>query len=115
MHVTSSPAPAPRAPEPKQDIDLPSWLAYLYAPLVPVLKNIRLKRAAPRGHKPADILLPAGYTAELVAGGLNAPVHCCFDDQGFCYVTEAGHKIESPPRIVKVDPATGQAATFFAL
>ena len=65
-------------------------------------------------HNPADILLPQGYTAELVTGDLNAPVHCCFDDAGNCYVAECGHKIESRPRIVKIDLATGAQATIYA-
>src|SRR5205085_10788671 len=51
----------------------------------------------------------------VVATGLNAPVHCCFDEQGVCYVTEAGHKIDSKPRIVKVNVETGEQETFFEL
>ena len=53
--------------------------------------------------------------AERVADGFNAPVHCCFDDQGFCYVVEWGHKIEAVPRILKVDLATGEWDIFFTL
>lgn len=55
-----------------------SLLAYLYAPIHPLVKKIKLRREGPRGHNPRDILLPEGYTAEVVATGLNAPVHCCF-------------------------------------
>lgn len=92
-----------------------SWLAYLYAPILPVLKYIKVTRAGPRGHNPKDILLPTGYTAEVVATGFNAPVHCTFGDDGFCYVSEGGHKIESKPRILKVNVATGDYDTFFEL
>src|SRR3954467_15336887 len=87
---------------PKRDIDLPSWLAYLYAPIVPYLKKVRVMREGPRKHDPQDILLPEGYAAEVVAGGFNTPVHCCFDDQGYCYVVEGGHKVEAKPRILKL-------------
>jgi glucose/arabinose dehydrogenase len=102
-------APSSRA------LDLPSRLAYITAPLLPYLKKIKITRRGPRDHRPADILLPAGYVAEVVATGLNAPVHCCFDDAGACYVSECGHKIDAKPRILKVDPRTGATAVFFEL
>ncbi|HSO19880.1 MAG TPA: PQQ-dependent sugar dehydrogenase, partial [Desulfosarcina sp.] len=94
---------------------LPDWLAYLYKPLLPYLENIHIHRAGARDYNPADILLPEGYTAEVVATGFNAPVHCCFDDDGYCYVVESGHKIEAPPRILRVDPQTGAYTTVFTL
>ena len=50
-----------------------------------------------------------------MAGGFNAPDHCCFDDQGYCYVIESGHKIDDPPRVLKVNTATGTWETFFIL
>jgi glucose/arabinose dehydrogenase len=53
--------------------------------------------------------------AEVVATGFNAPVHCAFDDQGFCYVSEAGHKIDSTPRIYGVNMQTGEKKVFFEL
>jgi glucose/arabinose dehydrogenase len=93
---------------------LDSWLAYLYAPILPYLKKIKVKRAGPRNHNPDDILVPEGYVAEVVATGLNAPVHCSFDDQ-HCYVSESGHKIDARPRIVKIDIRTGAQETFFDL
>ena len=55
--------------EPRKTIDLPSWLATLYAPFTPLLQKIKLKRVGSPAHNPADILLPKGYTAELVARG----------------------------------------------
>src|SRR5439155_11154457 len=98
---------------PGSAVDLPSWLAYAYAPILPYLKRlITIRRAGPREHNPRDILLPRGYVAEVVATGLNTPVHCCFDDEGACYVIECGHKIDVRPRILKVDVATGRAETF---
>ncbi|MGE5251454.1 MAG: PQQ-dependent sugar dehydrogenase [Bacteroidota bacterium] len=91
------------------------WLSYLYQPVLPLLKRIKIRREGPRDYDPNDILLPEGYVAELIAGGFNAPDHCCFDDQGFCYVVESGHKIDAPPRILKVDTRTGRWETFFTL
>src|SRR5438552_8547478 len=71
---------------PGSAVDLPSWLAYAYAPILPYLKRlITIRRAGPREHNPRDILLPRGYVAEVVATGLNTPVHCCFDDEGACW------------------------------
>jgi glucose/arabinose dehydrogenase len=97
-------------------VDLPSWLAYAYQPILPYLKKVfKVSRQGPRGYNPRDILVPRGYMVEVVATGFNAPVHCCFDDQGYCYVSEAGHKIDSRPRILKVDVKSGQYETFFEL
>jgi glucose/arabinose dehydrogenase len=94
---------------------LPDWLSYLYQPILPILKKIKIRREGPRNYNPKDILLPEGYVAEVVASGFNAPDHCCFDEQGYCYVIESGHKIDSPPRVLKVDPNTGEWETFFTL
>lgn len=93
--------------------DLPSWLAALYAPVLPYLKNIKISRSGPRKHNPEDIHLPQGYTAEVVAAGFNAPVHCTFDPNGDCYVVECGHKVESRPRILKIDMLTGRQEVYF--
>jgi glucose/arabinose dehydrogenase len=94
---------------------LPDWLSYLYQPILPMLKKIKIRREGPRGYNPKDILLPQGYVAEVVATGFNAPDHCCFDEEGYCYVIESGHKIDDPPRVLKVDPQTGSWETFFTL
>ena len=82
---------------------------------MPILKKIHIRREGPRGYNPGDILLPEGYVAELVASGFNTPVHCCFDDEGYCYVVESGHKVEAVPRILKVDTQMGTWETFFTL
>ncbi len=92
---------------------LPDWTAYLYQPLLPVLKKIKIHREGMRHLNPHDILLPEGYAAEVVATGFNAPVHCCFDDDGFCYVVESGHKIEAAARILKVDTTSGTTEVFY--
>jgi glucose/arabinose dehydrogenase len=94
---------------------LPDWLAYVYAPIIPYLKKIKITRTGKRDHQPQDILLPEGYVAEVVATEFNAPVHCCWDDQGNCYVIEAGHKIDSPPQIIKVDTQTGRKEVVFTV
>src|SRR5688572_13310983 len=86
---------------------LVDWLAYLYKPFLPVLKRIKFQREGTRSFNPNDILLPEGFVAEVVASGFNAPVHCCFDNQGNCYVAESGHKLDAKPRILKVDVQTG--------
>jgi glucose/arabinose dehydrogenase len=103
-----------RQPGHRAAIDLPSWLAYMYAPILPALKRtIRLRRHIERRYDPRDILLPKGFVAEAFATRLNTPVHCCFDDQGFCYLVECGHKVEARPRVLKIDTSTGACTTFF--
>lgn len=92
---------------PRLRLDVPTILSVLYAPLQPIVQRIRIVRRGTRRHSPDDILLPAGYRAELVATGFTAPVHACFGPEGEMYVTESGHKSESPPRIYRVDPTTG--------
>jgi hypothetical protein len=88
-------------------IDVPSLLARIYVPLQPLVRRIRLVRRGRRSYEPRDILLPSGYVAEVVCDGLTAPVHAAFGPRGEMYVTESGHKSESPPRIYRVDPDTG--------
>ena len=90
-------------------------LAALYAPLHPLIKRVHLHRRRSRRYRPGDVLVPQGFTAEVVASGFHAPVHCCFDEQGACYVIECGHKIEAKPRVLKVDPVTGDYEVFFEL
>lgn len=90
-------------------------LATMYAPLQPLTKRVHLHRRRPRRHRPQDVRLPEGFTAEVVATGFNAPVHCCFDEQNVCYVIECGHKIEAKPRILEVDVTTGEHEVFFDL
>src|ERR1044071_9741040 len=106
-----------KSPETKEKIVpmVADWLSYLYQPILPLLKKIKIHREGPRSYNTEDILLPQGYVAEVVASGFNAPVHCCFDEAGYCYVVESGHKIEAAPRILKVDPQTGAWEAFFTL
>lgn len=89
-------------------IDVPTMLSVLYKPLQPIVKRLNLTRRGPRSFDPEDINLPEGYAAELVASGFTAPVHVCFDPDGVAYVTESGHKSGMPPRIHRLDPATGE-------
>ena len=99
---------------PQIGLDIPAALAQLTKPLLPLLKRIRYRRHGGRTHDPRDILLPAGYVADVVATGLNTPVACCFDDAGRCYVVEGGHKVGVAPRILRIDTSTGQQDVFFA-
>ena len=99
--------------QPTAGIDIPAVLAQATKPIVPALKKIRYRRHGPRDHNPRDILVPAGYAAEVVATGLTTPVACCFDDEGMAYVLEGGHKVGAAPRIVRIDPRTGRQDVFF--
>jgi glucose/arabinose dehydrogenase len=56
---------------------------------------------------PADIALPAGYRAEVVATGLTYPTGVAFDDAGGVYVLEAGYSYGEDwktPRLLRVEP-----------
>ena len=88
-------------------IDVPGLLSAIYVPLQPIVKRINIVRHGARRHETADIHVPAGYAVELVAGGFTAPVHVCFDPSGVAYVTESGHNSGLPPRIIRLDPDTG--------
>jgi glucose/arabinose dehydrogenase len=94
---------------------LDTLLAYLYAPLRPLTRRVKGRRVGERDYRPDDILLPRGFTAEVVTAGLHEPVHCTFDDEGRCYVVECGHKIDSAPRVVAVDLATGSQSVVYEL
>ena len=87
-------------------------LAYLSRPLYPLLRRVQIRREGRRKYDPSDVLLPEGYVAEVVATGFKTPVHCCFDDRGFCYVTECSYKIESRPQLLRVDVETGDVDFF---
>jgi glucose/arabinose dehydrogenase len=99
---------------PRAGIDLPRYLAWLTKPLQPLVERYgkRVRRAGPREHQPDDILLPAGYVAEVVATGLSAPVMTTFDENGVAYVVESGHKTADPPRIRRLDTSTGATELF---
>lgn len=88
--------------------DLASWLAYAYSRLQPVTRRVNIRRKRPRRYDPANVLVPAGFVAEVVATGFTAPVHCCFAPDGACFVFESGHKTSSPPRIYRLDTSTGK-------
>jgi glucose/arabinose dehydrogenase len=60
-----------------------------------------------RTANPADIALPEGYSAEVVATGFTFPTGVAFDDQGGVYVLEAGYsygEVWTTPRLLKVNP-----------
>ncbi len=90
-------------------------LAYAYGPLRPLLRGLRVVREGRRSAFTGDVLLPDGFEIEVVATDLNEPVQCTFGPDGACYVSECGYKIESRPRVVRVDVQTGAAQTFFEL
>lgn len=92
---------------------LDSVLAYMYKPLQPIIKGRSIRRVESRQWRPEDIQLPPGYRAEVVASGLNAPVHCCFAPDGRCFIVESGHKIEARPRIVQIDTASGEETVLY--
>lgn len=61
--------------------------------------------SAIRETNPADVVLPEGYTAEVVASGLNFPTAVCFNEEGVPYVIEAGYsygEVFTLPRLLKI-------------
>lgn len=98
---------------PKVALDLPRYLAWVTKPVMPLVERFGMKvpRRGGRGFDPADVLLPSGYRAEVVASGLSAPVMTTFGPDGAAYVVESGHKVDDPPRIRRVDPDTGALTT----
>jgi glucose/arabinose dehydrogenase len=94
---------------PATPLDVPRVLAWLTKPVLPLVERYgrRIPRRGPRGFDPGDVLLPAGYVAEVVAAGLSAPVMTAFGRDDAAYVVESGHKVDDPPRIKRVDLETG--------
>lgn len=117
--MTASPPPQHRNMQrrtqrwPPIPLDVPRYLAWATKPLMPLVERIgrRIPRRGPRNHQPRDILLPAGYRADVVASGFDAPVMTTFGPDGAAYVVESGHKVDAPPRIRRVDVATGAVTT----
>lgn len=59
-----------------------------------------------RATHPADVALPEGYQAEVVATGLTFPTGVAFDDRGGVYVLEAGYsygEVWTIPRLLRVE------------
>ena len=94
---------------------IPDALGYLYWAGRSLFRRIEVTHRGSRQPRPGDIHVPRGYEVDVVVTDLSAPVHCSFDDGGSCYVTEAGYRIDSPPRIWKIDVATGERAKFFEI
>jgi glucose/arabinose dehydrogenase len=66
-----------------------------------------------RATDPADIALPEGYRAEVVATGLTFPTGVAFDDRGGVYVLEAGYsygEVWTTPRLLRVEPGGSTSA-----
>jgi glucose/arabinose dehydrogenase len=100
---------------PPLPLDLPRYLAWLTKPLMPLVERYgkRVPRRGPRGYQPSDVLLPDGFTAEIVATGLSAPVMTTFGPDGAAYVVESGHKVDDGPRIKRVDLDTGAVTVHY--
>jgi glucose/arabinose dehydrogenase len=94
---------------PRTGLDLPRYLAWATKPLLPLVKRFgeRVPRRGARGYAPADVLVPPGYVAEVVARGLSAPVMTTFGPDGAAYIVESGHKVDDPPRIKRLDTESG--------
>lgn len=90
-------------------------LAYVSKPLRPLMEKINVTRESHRGSFAGDVMLPEDFEIEVVATDLNAPVHATFGPDRACYVTESGYKIDSPPRVVRIDVVSGATETFFEL
>lgn len=64
---------------------------------------------AERKVNPADILLPAGFAAEVVATGLTFPTGVAFDERGIPHVVEAGYsygEVWTTPRLLRIEGDT---------
>ena len=94
---------------------IPDGLGYLYWAGRSLFRRIEITHRGTRKPRPQDIHVPEGFEVDVVATDFSAPVHCCFDDVGYCYVSEAGYRIDSPPRVWKVDVATGEREKFFEI
>lgn len=60
----------------------------------------------PRKTVAADIVVPQGYSVEVVATGLTFPTGVAFDDQGRPHVVEAGYsygEVWTTPRLVRIE------------
>jgi glucose/arabinose dehydrogenase len=94
-------------------LDLPGWLSYVVRIGEPMFRRATWPRRGPRSHRPSDILVPTGYEAEVVASGLTAPVHVTFGPDDFAYVCEAGHHTAQPPRVLRIDPRSGEMSVYY--
>ncbi len=66
--------------------------------------------------EPADIVVPPGYTIEVVAAKLTFPTAVAFDDTGTAYVVESGYsygEVFLEPRLLRIEE-DGQVTTVFA-
>lgn len=56
---------------------------------------------------PHDVLVPEGYTIEVIATGLTYPTGIAIDEGGTVYVTESGYSYGAEPgtaRLLRIDP-----------
>ncbi|HVL06866.1 MAG TPA: hypothetical protein VM388_12835 [Acidimicrobiales bacterium] len=109
MPAKSRAAPWVKAPM------VPDALGYVWVAGRGVFQRVNIVRKGSRNPDPTDILLPEGFAAEVVATDFNEPVHATFGHDGACYVTEAGYRIDSPPRILKVDTSSGEREVVFEI
>ncbi|MBW3614374.1 MAG: hypothetical protein KY439_03575 [Actinobacteria bacterium] len=94
---------------------VPDALGYVWVAGRGILQRVNVARKGTRRPDPTDILLPEGYGAEVVASGFDEPVHCFFAPDGRCFITEGGYRIDSPPRILQLDTATGDRRVVFEI
>ena len=94
---------------------VPDALGYVWVAGRGVFQKVNLVRKGTRSPEPADILVPEGFEVDVVADDWNEPVHCAFGPDGACYVTEGGYRTESPPRIWRLDTATGEREVVFEI
>jgi glucose/arabinose dehydrogenase len=77
-------------------------------PVLPSAGGGQTSFEPPRTTDPLDLALPDGYTAEVVAAGLDLPTDVVFDESGRVYVLEAGYsygEIITEPRLLRLDPS----------
>ena len=86
---------------------VPDALGYVWVAGRQVFQRANIVRKGRRRPDPADVLVPEGFEVDVVADGWNEPVHCAFGPDGVCYVSEGGYRIDSPPRVWRLDTRTG--------
>ena len=94
---------------------VPDALGYVWVAGRGVFQRANIVRKGKRNPDPSDILVPDGFEVEVVGTDFNEPVHATFGPDGACDVTEAGYRIDSPPRIWKVDTASGNREMVFEI
>jgi len=94
---------------------VPDALGYVWVAGRGLFQRVNIRRKGRRSPNATDILVPQGFAVDVVATGFDEPVHGAFGPDGALYVSEAGYRIDSPPRIWRLDTATGEREKVFEI